>query len=88
MIAIVDYGAGNLRSIQRALTAADAESVDPLVLVRMIATARILMPASRVRLSAGRKSLSREAATLCFMAGANSIFVGYKLITTTKPARH
>jgi biotin synthase len=66
---------------------ADAEAADPLILVRTIATARILMPASRVRLSAGRRSLSREAATLCFMAGANSIFVGEKLLTTPNPAR-
>ncbi len=63
----------------------DAEAVDPLVLVRMIATARLVMPASRVRLSAGRRALSREAATLCFMAGANSIFVGEKLLTTPNP---
>jgi len=53
----------------------------------MIATARLAMPASRVRLSAGRRSLSREAATLCFMAGANSIFVGEKLLTTPNPER-
>jgi len=66
---------------------ADAEPVDPLVLVRTIATARMLMPLSRVRLSAGRRSLSREAATLCFMAGANSIFVGDKLLTTPNPSR-
>jgi len=66
---------------------ADAEPVDPLVLVRTIATARMLMPSSRVRLSAGRGSLSREAATLCFMAGANSIFVGDKLLTTPNPSR-
>jgi biotin synthase len=65
----------------------DADPVDPLVLVRTIATARILMPSSRVRLSAGRRSLSREAATLCFMAGANSIFVGDKLLTTPNPSR-
>jgi biotin synthase len=65
-----------------------AEPVDPLVLVRMIAAARTLMPSSRVRLSAGRRSLSREAATLCFMAGANSIFVGDKLLTTPNPSRH
>jgi biotin synthase len=64
-----------------------AEPVDPLVLVRTIATARILMPASRVRLSAGRRSLSREAITLCFMAGANSIFVGDRLLTTPNPSR-
>ena len=65
----------------------DADAVDPLVLVRTIATARILMPSSRVRLSAGRRSLSREAITLCFMAGANSIFVGDKLLTTPNPSR-
>ena len=65
----------------------EVDDVDPLVLVRMIATARILMPGSRVRLSAGRRSLSREAATLCFMAGANSIFVGEKLLTTPNPDR-
>jgi biotin synthase len=65
----------------------DAEPVDPLVLVRMVASARMLMPSSRVRLSAGRRALSREAATLCFMAGANSIFVGDKLLTTPNPGR-
>ena len=65
----------------------DVESLDPLVMVRTIATARILMPASKVRLSAGRRSLSREAAALCFMAGANSIFVGDKLLTTPNPSR-
>jgi len=63
------------------------ETVDPLLLVRTLATARSLMPASRLRLSAGRRSLSREAVTLCFMAGANSIFVGDKLLTTPNPAR-
>ena len=63
------------------------EPVDPFVLVRMIATARILMPVSRVRLSAGRRSLSRECVTLCFIAGANSIFVGDKLLTTPNPQR-
>jgi biotin synthase len=66
----------------------DEEPVDPLILVRTIATARILMPSSRVRLSAGRRSLSREAVTLCFMAGANSIFVGDKLLTTPNPSRN
>jgi biotin synthase len=55
--------------------------------VRTIATARILMPRSRVRLSAGRRSLSREATALCFLAGANSIFVGEKLLTTPNPER-
>jgi biotin synthase len=62
-------------------------SLDPLEMVRAIATARILMPASRVRLAAGRKQLSPEAVTLCFLAGANSIFVGEKLLTTPNPGR-
>jgi biotin synthase len=61
--------------------------LDPLDMVRAIATARILMPASRVRLAAGRKQLSPEAVTLCFLAGANSIFVGEKLLTTPNPGR-
>jgi biotin synthase len=56
-----------------------------LILVRTIATARVLMPASMVRLSAGRRSLSREAAALCFAAGANSLFIGEKLLTTRNP---
>jgi biotin synthase len=60
-------------------------ALDPLEMVRAIATARILMPKSRVRLAAGRKQLSPEAVTLCFMAGANSIFVGEKLLTTPNP---
>jgi biotin synthase len=59
--------------------------LDPLEMVRAIAAARILMPASRVRLAAGRKQLSPEAVTLCFLAGANSIFVGDKLLTTPNP---
>jgi len=66
---------------------AAAEPPDPLTLVRTIATARLLMPFSRVRLSAGRRSLTREAAALCFLAGANSIFVGEKLLTTANPER-
>ena len=60
-------------------------ALDPLEMVRAIATARILMPASRVRLAAGRKQLTPEAVTLCFLAGANSIFVGEKLLTTPNP---
>jgi len=60
-------------------------ALDPLVFVRTIATARILMPASMVRLSAGRRSLSREAVALCFVAGANSMFIGEKLLTTPNP---
>jgi biotin synthase len=64
---------------------ASMPALDPLEMVRAIATARILMPASRVRLAAGRKQLSAEAVTLCFLAGANSIFVGEKLLTTPNP---
>src|SRR6266850_7459137 len=64
----------------------DRPPEDPLDLVRLIATARILMPASYVRLSAGRLSLSDEAQALCFLAGANSVFMGEKLLTTPNPA--
>ena len=64
---------------------ANMKPVDPLDLVRMIAVARILMPQSRVRLSAGRASLTREAQMLCMLAGANSIFYGEKLLTTPNP---
>ena len=53
--------------------------------VRMVATARILMPRSRVRLSAGREQLGREAQILCFQAGADSIFYGDSLLTTSNP---
>jgi biotin synthase len=65
----------------------DIEPADPLTLARTIGTARLLMPVSMVRLSAGRRSLTREAAALCFLAGANSIFVGEKLLTTPNPER-
>jgi biotin synthase len=64
---------------------AGAEPLDPLELVRMIATARILMPRSIVRLSAGRLALSDEAQALCFIAGASSIFIGDRLLTTGNP---
>lgn len=64
---------------------ADRPPVDPLDLVRMIAVARILMPKARVRLSAGRTGLSREAQMMCLFAGANSIFYGEKLLTTPNP---
>ncbi len=60
-------------------------AVPALELVRMIAAARLLMPRSKVRLSAGRLSLSPEAQALCFYAGANSIFVGERLLTTPNP---
>ncbi|HUI20595.1 MAG TPA: biotin synthase BioB [Methylocella sp.] len=58
------------------------ERVDPLDFVRMVAAARIVLPAARVRLSAGRSVLSREAQILCMVAGANSIFYGEALLTT------
>jgi biotin synthase len=61
------------------------DNLDWLELVRMIGTARILMPRARVRLSAGRLSLSEEAQAFCFMVGANSIFMGDKLLTTPNP---
>ena len=61
---------------------ADNEPVDPIEMVRMMATARITMPKTRVRLSAGRTSFSKETQILCLMAGANSIFYGDKLLTT------
>jgi biotin synthase len=63
----------------------DASAEDPLEMVRTIATARILMPASFVRLSAGRLSLTDEAQALCFLAGANSVFLGDRLLTTPNP---
>ncbi len=61
---------------------ADRDPIESMEMVRMIATARIVMPESRVRLSAGRKNFSRETQLLCLMAGANSIFYGDKLLTT------
>jgi biotin synthase len=64
---------------------ADRPVVEPLEMVRMIATARILMPTSRVRLSAGRTAMSDETQALCLLAGANSIFTGDKLLTTPNP---
>jgi biotin synthase len=64
---------------------AELPPVDSFDLVRMIAVARILMPGTKVRLSAGRTELSREAQVLCMMAGANSIFYGDKLLTTKNP---
>jgi biotin synthase len=67
---------------------ADRPPVDIFEMVRMIATARIAMPASMVRLSAGRLSMSPEAQALCFLAGANSIFTGEKLLTTANPDRN
>ena len=65
---------------------ANAEPIDAIEFVRVIAAARITMPASFVRLSAGREAMSDEAQALCFLAGANSIFHGEKLLTTANPA--
>jgi biotin synthase len=67
---------------------ANMPPVDPLDMVRMIAVARILMPKTRVRLSAGRTTLTREAQLMCMFAGANSIFYGDKLLTTPNPGEN
>ena len=64
----------------------NAEALDPIEFVRSIAVARILMPASHVRLSAGREAMSDEMQALCFLAGANSVFYGEKLLTAPNPA--
>jgi biotin synthase len=67
---------------------AENGEVEPLDFVRTIAVARILMPKSAVRLSAGREGMSDELQALCFLAGANSIFYGEKLLTTPNPEAH
>jgi biotin synthase len=64
---------------------ADAPDVDPFDFVRTIAVARLLMPRAHVRLSAGREAMSDELQALCFLAGANSIFYGERLLTTGNP---
>jgi biotin synthase len=64
---------------------AGTEAIDPFEFVRTIAVARLMMPASMVRLSAGRNEMSEELQALCFLAGANSIFYGEKLLTTGNP---
>lgn len=64
----------------------DSEELDPIEFVRSIAVARIMMPKSHVRLSAGREAMSDEMQALCFFAGANSIFYGEKLLTTPNPS--
>jgi len=64
---------------------AELPPIDPLEVVRTVAAARILMPQSRVRLAAGRLELSEEAQALCYLAGANSIFFGERLLTTPNP---
>jgi biotin synthase len=62
-----------------------ATPLDPIDFVRMIAVARITMPRAMVRLSAGRETMADETQALCFLAGANSIFYGEKLLTTPNP---
>jgi biotin synthase len=64
----------------------DAEDLDPIELVRTVAGARLVAPKARVRLSAGRLALTAEAQALCFVAGANSIFSGEKLLTSPNPS--
>ncbi|WP_300525712.1 biotin synthase BioB [Alcanivorax sp.] len=64
---------------------ADVDDLDPFEFVRTVAVARILMPESYVRLSAGRQEMNDEAQALCFLAGANSIFYGERLLTTDNP---
>ena len=64
---------------------ADAPSLEPIEFVRTIAVARIAMPQSMVRLSAGRETMNEETQALCFLAGANSIFCGPRLLTTPNP---
>ena len=64
---------------------ADVQALDPLEFVRTVAVARICLPKSHVRLSAGREAMSDELQALCFLAGANSIFYGDKLLTTGNP---
>ena len=66
---------------------AEGGALEPLEFVRTIAVARITMPASMVRLSAGREDMSEETQALCFLAGANSIFYGPKLLTTPNPGQ-
>ena len=62
------------------------KEIDSIEMLRMIATARILMPKSKIRLSAGREKLTKEAQILCFQCGANSIFYGDELLTTSNPS--
>jgi biotin synthase len=66
---------------------ADMPDLDPIEFVRTIAVARIAMPRSVVRLSAGRETMNEETQALCFLAGANSLFYGPKLLTTANPGR-
>lgn len=75
----------NMLMPQQDTPLADAPPVDPIDFIRIIAVARIMMPESYVRLSAGRSGMSRETQAMCFFAGANSIFVGDTLLTAENP---
>lgn len=75
----------NMLMPQQDTPLADARPIDPIDFVRVIATARIMMPHSYVRLSAGRSEMSDELQAMCFLAGANSIFVGDTLLTADNP---
>ena len=75
----------NMLMPQEGTPLADARPIDPIEFVRAIATARILMPKSYVRLSAGRSEMSTELQAMCFFAGANSVFVGDTLLTAENP---
>ncbi|WP_424831471.1 biotin synthase BioB [Ruegeria sp.] len=75
----------NMLMPQEGTPLADAKPIDPIDFVRVIATARIMMPTSYVRLSAGRSEMSDELQAMCFLAGANSIFVGETLLTAENP---
>lgn len=76
-----------LNEIEGTPIKATAQRIEPLSYVRLVALARIMMPHSVIRLSAGRDSLTDEAQALCFLAGANSIFTGATLLTTGNPER-
>ncbi|MGP1955090.1 MAG: biotin synthase BioB, partial [Arsenophonus sp. NC-QC1-MAG3] len=66
----------------------DNEDIDPFDFIRTIAVARIMMPTSFVRLSAGREQMNEQMQALCFMAGANSLFYGCKLLTAANPKKY
>jgi len=65
----------------------DSQPIDAIEFARVISVARLLMPKSYIRLSAGRDEMSDEAQALCFLAGANSIFIGDQLLTTDNPGQ-
>ena len=66
----------------------NVDDLEPFEFIRTIAIARIMMPKSYVRLSAGREAMNEQMQAMCFLAGANSIFYGCKLLTTSNPETH